>query len=80
MNCLHCCVSPVEKGWIAQLEHAAAGPFYSRDMALQVAVAEAMHAHRGGQPARVAVRDRDGRIRAAHCLCGDFKCPLRWPP
>ena len=57
---------------MAELECGPVGPFANRDMALRVAVSEALRIYRVGRPARVAVYDRNCRLRAEHCVCGNF--------
>jgi len=57
---------------MAELECGPVGPFTNRDMALRVAVSEALRIYRIGRPARVVVYDRNCRLRAEHCVCGNF--------
>jgi len=58
--------------WIAQLEHGPAGPFVSRDIALQVAAIEAMRLRHLNRPARITVTRADGSVFAERCLCHEF--------
>jgi hypothetical protein len=59
---------------MAELECGPVGPFANRDMALRVAVSEALRIYRVGRPARVAVYDKDCLLRAEHCVCRKLAC------
>jgi len=48
------------------------GPYHCRDMALRLAISEALSVRRAGQPARVAIEDRAGATVAKRCLCASF--------
>lgn len=75
-NCLQLSVLPAARGWMAQLEHRAAGLFANEDMALRLAVAEALALRAAGRAVRIAVRDRFGRLVGERCLCEGFNPPL----
>jgi len=76
MDCIECTVFPISSGdWVAHLENGPAGPFFDRDIALKLAVNEALSLRRANQPARVTVRMPDGAVRAQRCLCKQFP---RW--
>ena len=60
-------------GWIAKLDARNAGPYATRDLALQVAVAEALQLFATGQSVCVTVGDAKGDVSAAHCLCKRFQ-------
>ena len=68
-DCLDCCVFPGRGGWMARLQAGEAGPFITRDIALRVAINDALHARHSGLSARVSVQDPDGSVRAERCLC-----------
>ena len=73
MTCVPCVVRPSgETGWVAQIEGKEFGPYHSRDMALRVAIADALLRRRAGRAARVVVKDEQGAIRAKRCLCASF--------
>lgn len=73
MNCIECMVFAISSGdWVAHLENGPAGPFFNSDLALKVAVNEALSLRRANRPARVTVRARDGTVRAQRCLCRQF--------
>jgi hypothetical protein len=62
------------RGWVAQVGDRESGPYLSRDMALRVAVADALCRRRCGQPVRLVVKDARGTVCALHCLCDRFLC------
>ena len=70
MNCVECTVTACGDVWIAALEHRVVGPYRDRDLAVQVAIAEALRIKRAGGAARVVVKDGD--TCAAHCICEKF--------
>jgi hypothetical protein len=63
---------PCGNGWIAQLEHCAAGPYPTQDLALRAAIDEALAIRRAGRPARVAVKSASDDILVERCLCASF--------
>ena len=73
MPCDAYSVIPVEGGWVVELENVRLGPYQGDDIALRVAVTEALQQRRQGQSAKVSVKDRYGDICAEYCLCNDFK-------
>jgi hypothetical protein len=70
MDCKDCSVFPNHGGWMATLETGIAGPYLTHDMALQLAIGEALRFRRAGQPARVSVLAANGAVRVERCLCG----------
>jgi hypothetical protein len=73
MSCSVCTVFPTSRQeWMANLENGPAGPFMNRDLALKVAVVEAMRLRRSNRAARIVVRNEDGRVCAERCLCRAF--------
>lgn len=73
MDCIECMVFQLSSGdWVAHLESGPAGPFLDADIALKLAVNEALRLRRENQAARVTVRARDGAVRAQRCLCRQF--------
>lgn len=73
MNCVPCLVKPsAHSGWVAQIDDKEFGPYLSRDMALKVAIADALARRQTGCPASVIVTDADGTVRAQRCLCTSF--------
>lgn len=74
MLCISCDLSPTDNGgWVANLEEKQAGPYWTQDIAIRVAIAEALRLRAAARPARVTVRDRSGTIRVERCLCIGFK-------
>ena len=63
---------PSGSGWLARLGQRDAGPYASRDVALQVVMAEARELRRKDQTVRVAVEDRSGSTKCEVCLCSRF--------
>ena len=59
---------------MAELENGPAGPYADRDMALRVAISEALRIHRDGGQAKVGVYDKDCLLRAEHCVCRKLAC------
>ena len=73
MNCMQCCVRPAPTGgWNAQIGDESRGPYDTRDLALQVAVANALSIRRTGSSVRVTVKDATGGTKAERCLCEAF--------
>ncbi len=73
MNCVQCCVRPAEAGgWDAQVGTVNRGPYGTRDLALQVAVVNALSIRRAGRSVRVTVKDAKGGTQAERCLCEAF--------
>ena len=73
MTCTQYLVRPDSSGgWTAQLDCRAAGPYASRDLALRVAIAEALQLRAEGRNVRVTVQDADGENCAERCLCSRF--------
>ena len=77
MVCNDCSIFPGRGGWMATLETGIAGPYLTHDMALYLAINEALRFRRAGQPARVSVLAADGTVRVERCLCGLPK-PCKW--
>jgi hypothetical protein len=48
------------------------GPYHSCDIALKVAISEALAVRRTGRPAQVTVASGDGSVIAKRCLCSSF--------
>jgi hypothetical protein len=63
-------------GWLAKLGTREAGPYVSRDLALQVAVAEAGQIRSVDQPICIVVEDARGEVSAARCTCHAFEQKL----
>jgi len=73
MSCIPCIVSPTsKKEWMAHLESGPAGPFMNQEIALRVAVIEALRLRRLGKAARVVVMDHNRDVRLERCLCQPF--------
>jgi hypothetical protein len=73
MNCVQCCVRRAPQGgWDAQIGTENRGPYDTRDLALQVAVANALSIRRAGGGVRVIVKDANGGTQAERCLCEAF--------
>lgn len=60
------------EGWMIESGRRELGPYYSCDMALRVAISEALALRRNGRPVQVAVAGKDGSIIASRCLCTSF--------
>jgi hypothetical protein len=75
MGCVECVVVAFGNTWMTQLENRAAGPYRTRDLALQAAIAEALRIRRTGRAARVTLTDRKGTNTAQRCLCEQFPIP-----
>lgn len=59
-------------GWTARLESRDAGPYLSQDLALRVAISDALRLRNTDQRVRVTVQDARGVVSAERCLCGQF--------
>jgi hypothetical protein len=73
MSCTICSVISVDNNWVVECGKISHGPYMSNDIALRVAIAEALAIRQQGQRARVLVQDGTGRSYAGYCLCTDFK-------
>jgi hypothetical protein len=74
LECFSCRVRRNETGdWYAELESHRAGPYFSHDLAVQVAGLEALRLRKLGRCARVTVEAADGSVRAERCLCDRFQ-------
>lgn len=73
MTCSQCVVKPsLTDGWMTQIDSTEYGPYFTRDLALQVAVADALQIRRSGGQVRVVVKDAFGEVCVERCLCGQF--------
>lgn len=73
MGCTQYLVYPdISGGWTAHLEFREAGPYSSRDLALRVAITEALQLRAEGRDVRITVQDASGENRAERCLCLGF--------
>ena len=73
MDCTRILVRPAPReGWVVEGGAREMGPYHCRDMALRLAVAEALSMRRSGRPARVAIENRAGETIAKRCLCVSF--------
>ena len=73
MDCTQHLVMPSpNNGWISRVDGRDYGPFLSRDMALRIAVAEALIRRKSGGASRVTVKAGDGTIIAERCVCEKF--------
>ena len=57
---------------MAHLESGPAGPFMNQEIALRVAVIEALRLRRLGKAARVVVMDHSRDVQLERCLCEPF--------
>jgi hypothetical protein len=74
LSCQQFVICPGTKGgWIAKLAEREAGPFISRDVALQVAVAEAGQIRSDDHHICFVVEDARGEVTAARCTCHAFE-------
>ena len=73
MECSRIRVRPAARaGWMIDGGAGEMGPYHCRDLALRVAVAEALSARRAGKPAHVEIEDDEGVTVAKRCLCESF--------
>ena len=73
MNCIVNSVQLSESGgWTAQVNGQDLGPYWSRDLALRVAVATALEIRKSGGQVRIVVKDARGETCAVRCLCEQF--------
>lgn len=70
-NCIRVRPSP-RAGWLIEGGAREMGPYHSRDLALRIAIGEALSERRAGRPAHVEVEDSEGAIIAKRCLCASF--------
>lgn len=72
MDCTVVGVRPANGGWMVEQGAQEAGPYFSNDMALRVALAWIQALVRAGAPARLSVRGADGEPQAEFCRCRQF--------
>jgi hypothetical protein len=61
-------VVPTSSGWFVECEQSSQGPYHSDDLALRVALIEAMQRRRNGAHSTVALQGREGLIKAEYCI------------
>jgi hypothetical protein len=73
MTCVPYRVYPSDcGGWTLDLESRVAGPYATRNLALQVAMAEAAHLRAANWPVCIIVNDARGEVTASRCICTAF--------
>ena len=73
MQCTQCLVTPAaSRGWTTKVGDIEYGPYLSRDMAMRIAISEALQRRRNGVSALVVVKDARGEVLAKRCLCAGF--------
>jgi hypothetical protein len=74
-DCTEYLVFPGESGsWLSRLAEREAGPYATRDMALRVAITDALQLRAAGRGVRITVQDARGNTCAVRCLCERFTC------
>ncbi|MGE0565609.1 MAG: hypothetical protein AB7O50_13950 [Pseudolabrys sp.] len=71
-DCAAIGVQPANGGWMVEQGTQQAGPYFSNEMALRVAMARIQALVRGGGCARLSVRDARGEPQAQFCRCRQF--------
>lgn len=61
----------VSDGWVSSVGGREYGPYLSRDMALQLAVADLHQQRQSGSSVRLVVEDGQGGVSAERCLCAE---------
>lgn len=78
MTCMQYFVHPADSGgWTIDLRSRVAGPYAARNLALQVALAEAAPLRAKGKAVCIIVNDARGEVTAARCICRHFDRYLR---
>jgi hypothetical protein len=78
MACVPYRVYPSDSGgWMLDLESRVAGPYTTRHLALQVALAEAAHLRAANWAVCIIVDDARGEVTAARCICATFNQHLQ---
>ncbi len=75
MDCVRCSVYRRHDGWLARLPDRDAGPYLDRDVALRVAIGDALRLRQVGQHVRVSLIAGYGETLAECCLCELFYPP-----
>lgn len=70
-NCIRVRPGP-RAGWLIESMAREMGPYHCRDLAVRVAITEALSVRRAGLPARIKVEDGGGATLAKRCLCASF--------
>lgn len=60
------------EGWLIEASSREMGPYHCRDLALRVAITEALSVRRAGLPAHIDVENGEGALVAKRCLCPSF--------
>lgn len=71
-NCIRVRPGP-RAGWLIEGGAREMGPYYCRDLALRVAITEALSVRRAGRSAHIEVENSDGVTVARRCLCASFE-------
>ena len=70
-DCIRVRPGPSED-WLIEASSGERGPYHCRDLALRVAITEALSVRRAGRPAHIDVENGDGGLIAKRCLCAGF--------
>jgi hypothetical protein len=74
MACVPYLVHPHDSGgWTVDLKTRVAGPYTTRHLALQLALAEAAQLRAAHKPVCIIVNDARGELTAARCICPRFE-------
>jgi hypothetical protein len=71
-KCTRYVVKPSSSGWVGCADGREYGPYLSRDMALQLAVADVRQRRKAGKPVRLVVEAGGGAVSADRCLCPEM--------
>jgi hypothetical protein len=63
------------QGWVSRVDGRDFGPYLSRDLALQLAVADLHQRRKSGCPVRLSVENGQGAVAADRCLCMEAAPP-----
>jgi len=73
MTCTQYLVHPADSGgWTLDLQTRIAGPYATRNLALQVALAEAALLRAKNNRVCIVVNDARGEVTSSRCMCARF--------
>ncbi len=72
MPCIACRVVSAGSEWFVKRQSVKFGPYQTQDIALQVALADALAIRRRGRRVRVSAEKTNGETCAEYCLCTEF--------
>lgn len=71
-TCTTITLARTKAGWMVERDTHRRGPYLSDELALRVAMIDALELGHFGQPAKVSVQTAGGEVATEYCLCAQF--------